>query len=601
MGTGASARVGKAEHDALTRGMLTESEAEEASGKILFSDGWLDELKSKVHDLFELEDPEGVSKTLQAYIGRADMDLLEGFEVARNCLAALDVAELISGCINRKMTAGHEFTKTPETFSLAMQLSQIVAAIHEVSQKCNRGHVKRICGANGWALHGLIFEMEDGTRFGQFLENDGRQIDLDDDKEVRNRGGRWERLSEGERVIFVEGHNCTNGYLAYRVRLQTNKSRWIAFESGHEEWKHTYFKYAAPEGEEIEDLILNRGFCEGICSVPFFDWKEDTDVVRSKLKEVAPHILETLAASAEHRGHSESKYALMHAEMLGMDHLDCFKKTRTMIFDQLSVPSYWDTSLMKGMEVSAGTGLSLSKDTDTNFWATVPLSDTEVQVLQSLVDASFRKRYTRDRKGATVPDALLVVKAVRVQNALNWMEYEKALADVKRDLAELKSKGSSVMVSVENLKTADILPKDEKFNLDLDANCAWLFHGTQDAAADAIIKGDFRIDKSGSNAGTLYGRGVYLAESCSKSDEYSAENSQGLRCMLLCRAILGNINYCAEKRPDPNRVAESCVSGPFHSVLGDREKVHNTFREFVVYDDDQVYPEYVFWYRRVYA
>lgn len=78
----------------------------------------------------------------------------------------------------------------------------------------------------------------------------------------------------------------------------------------------------------------------------------------------------------------------------------------------------------------------------------------------------------------------------------------------------------------------------------------WLFHGTSTEAATLITRGDFLVDKAGSNAGTLYGRGIYLAESCSKSDEYSRENADGHRCILLCRATLGNILYNDEVSPN---------------------------------------------------
>ena len=54
---------------------------------------------------------------------------------------------------------------------------------------------------------------------------------------------------------------------------------------------------------------------------------------------------------------------------------------------------------------------------------------------------------------------------------------------------------------------------------DKDTNTVWLFHGTSTEAAELITRGDFLVDKAGSNAGTLYGRGIYLAESCSKSDD----------------------------------------------------------------------------------
>ena len=36
----------------------------------------------------------------------------------------------------------------------------------------------------------------------------------------------------------------------------------------------------------------------------------------------------------------------------------------------------------------------------------------------------------------------------------------------------------------------------------------------------------------------------------------------------------------------------------YDSLLGDREKARGTFREFVVYDKDQIYPEYAIIYRR---
>ena len=75
----------------------------------------------------------------------------------------------------------------------------------------------------------------------------------------------------------------------------------------------------------------------------------------------------------------------------------------------------------------------------------------------------------------------------------------------------------------------------DKLALREDVNEALLFHGTSEAAAEAITNEDFRINLSGKNAGTLYGRGIYLAESCSKSDEYTEENAEGLRCLLLCR------------------------------------------------------------------
>merc|ERR1712023_383506 len=191
-------------------------------------------------------------------------------------------------------------------------------------------------------------------------------------------------------------------------------------------------------------------------------------------------------------------------------------------------------------------------------------------------DHSFRKKFTRDRKDGAVPDRLLVTRGQRCQNVQNWVEYSRRRWEIRGELKADKG----LTKSIENVKTAGVLPRADRFQLDSDANEEFLFHGTNDSAAEGITRGDFLVNLAGSNAGTLYGRGVYLAESCSKSDEYSAENSDGMRCMLLCRTTLGNVLYCDAVRPPVDYLVHLCVNGPFHSVLGDREKARGTFREF---------------------
>ena len=45
-------------------------------------------------------------------------------------------------------------------------------------------------------------------------------------------------------------------------------------------------------------------------------------------------------------------------------------------------------------------------------------------------------------------------------------------------------------------------------------------------------------------------------------------------------------------------LAQDGSPAEFHSVLGDREKVSGTFREFMVYQNEAVYPEWIIWYTR---
>merc|ERR1719456_1624595 len=45
---------------------------------------------------------------------------------------------------------------------------------------------------------------------------------------------------------------------------------------------------------------------------------------------------------------------------------------------------------------------------------------------------------------------------------------------------------------------------------------------------------------------------------------------------------------------------DKVTNGEHDSTLGDRTKAAGTFREFVVYNSDQVYPEYILMYSRKY-
>jgi hypothetical protein len=200
-----------------------------------------------------------------------------------------------------------------------------------------------------------------------------------------------------------------------------------------------------------------------------------------------------------------------------------------------------------------------------------------------------------------VPDSLQVVRGWRCQNLQNWAEYEEKKQSILQKLNKTGGLSGQGGYMWTDAKPEGLLPEtDDKFALDRSVNERFLFHGTSAVAANLITQGDFRIDKAGSNAGTLYGRGIYLAESCAKSDEYTTEDEDGLRYILVVRSCLGRMFYTAEATPDVDKLVHDCVSGPYDSVLGDREKCRGTFKEIMVYDDTQAYPEYIIVYRRSY-
>jgi hypothetical protein len=284
--------------------------------------------------------------------------------------------------------------------------------------------------------------------------------------------------------------------------------------------------------------------------------------------------------------------------------------------DAKLLPRYWDRTILRPKLVNIGAGLSLRKSENVykhvmgaehqseigdnymgyNMFCTQGLQQQELESFQKLFDCSFRKKFTRDRKDGAVPDRLLVTRGQRCQNVQNWVEYARRRWEIREELKADKG----LTKTIDNVKTAGVLPMVDRFQVDSHANEELLFHGTNDSAAESITRGDFLVNLAGSNAGTLYGRGIYLAESVSKSDEYTMENHCGERCILVCRATLGYVNYTDQVAPNVDALVQSCVQGPFHCVLGDREKCRGTYREIIVYDDDQVYPEYIIWYKRVY-
>eukprot|EP00929_Paragymnodinium_shiwhaense_P059752 TRINITY_DN29903_c0_g1_i1.p1 TRINITY_DN29903_c0_g1~~TRINITY_DN29903_c0_g1_i1.p1 ORF type:complete len:574 (+),score=129.57 TRINITY_DN29903_c0_g1_i1:163-1884(+) len=230
---------------------------------------------------------------------------------------------------------------------------------------------------------------------------------------------------------------------------------------------------------------------------------------------------------------------------------------------------------------------------------------------QRLLDLTYRKVYTRDRMGEGVPERLELMKVVAITNDDLWGKYVTRRELVRQEL-EVDSEGFEKYTfdtmapkaseedfgeSAESISEA--LAADFGEPLLSEVNEAFLFHGTSADAAQKITTNDFMISMAGSNAGTLFGRGLYLAENCTKSDEYTRPMDTGERCLLICRATLGRMFYWGEKETDPRMCEDKCLRDRYHAVLGDRKKCRGTFREVVIFDEEQVYPNYILTYRRV--
>ncbi|OLQ09056.1 TCDD-inducible poly [ADP-ribose] polymerase [Symbiodinium microadriaticum] len=178
------------------------------------------------------------------------------------------------------------------------------------------------------------------------------------------------------------------------------------------------------------------------------------------------------------------------------------------------LPADWDLqAFCNGKRLKGGLGGRKAS----TVVAFQPQPPEVVKAMQSVLDGTYRKVYTRDRRGAPIPDRFVVKDVHRVLNDQVWREYCDTREQIRSKLNGEKPSlpDGSHTVNVLQKGGLGALPP-----LDSEVNEHWLFHGTTAEAATGIAENDFRLDLSGSNAGTLYGKGIYLAENATKSDEY---------------------------------------------------------------------------------
>jgi len=216
-----------------------------------------------------------------------------------------------------------------------------------------------------------------------------------------------------------------------------------------------------------------------------------------------------------------------------------------------------------------------------------------------------------------VPTGYVLVTAYRNQNLDLWQKYSL----VKTAIVEECTRPSDVALEPKSVVTSGKILESALE----DAYNEWfLFHGTSAAKCKSICSSNFRLNLAGSGATwkdigatvglPLYGYGIYLAEHVTKSDEYSepipedesflpvGEDGQEFHAVILCRVLGGRTNVVTTNEIERDKLKADVFAGPYHSVFGDRVTTLNKpFREIVVYDKDQCYPEFLLVYARNYG
>jgi hypothetical protein len=225
---------------------------------------------------------------------------------------------------------------------------------------------------------------------------------------------------------------------------------------------------------------------------------------------------------------------------------------------------------------------------------------TVLQEFQRLVDHCFISKYTRDRKGGTIPKSLQLVRVVRVQNSTLLREYHARRDQIIDDLSDDDCRKSKEILTPDVRTGVLNQPLTVLPQLEDNAIERWVFHGTTPEGLEGITTASFDLKRAGTAAGSLYGAGIYCAGCSSKADEYTREDKNGIRGLLLCRASLGKILCTCELNPNIANLQNEKETRKCHTILGDRWRAAGTFREFVFSDNSQLYPEFILYYQRVY-
>lgn len=576
--------------------------------------------------------------------------------------AAKEVCETLAWLGLRTGGLFESAENTGVAYNAAKQMGAILHAVEQLLVEHQQPAVRRVAAvASRSAVRGLCLEMADGTRFGEcpnglwdggLAAADARWEVLDEGEhivEVKGLGAlalrqappaaaKAKARGAARRAAPSPGPSrgrspspapalpggAADECLAAGAVLCTNRGRHIQCGRGAV-GEGVPFSFKAELGSEVVEVLFNSQTCVGIRTTPrTVDWpQEKVEEVHSAFRLAAESVCNALLVASWKTGLHHGKYAQLQARRMGVKAKDMFVPDEVRQLQRrrsldIEPPRHWDAPAIDppsgtpGATASApdeapggGAGARLSE-----------LSAREVQALQDLFNATHIRRSSRLSK-AMVPSGMKVIRAARLQSPQAWANFVARREAIRTELQAVRSSGlpfvtsdrltdhhlAGLAAASSNLAKSLLGVQAEGVRAEGDAevNCSWLFHGLSSSSAEAILQPDFAIDRT--PTGRLYGHGIYFTESCGQADVLTlgAGSDDCVRCLLLCRCVLGNSLVDEEVLPDVVSLVGQCVAGAYHSVVGDRRKrCPDSFREFVVYDADQVYPEILIWYRRAY-
>jgi hypothetical protein len=186
-----------------------------------------------------------------------------------------------------------------------------------------------------------------------------------------------------------------------------------------------------------------------------------------------------------------------------------------------------------------------SNASDGDFHELVYMGVGESAVLNQILAESYLPRCTQDRPCPKVPSCARthfgcpcvqpegtcppglplgyrVHRLIRVESARAWRRYARR----RENICARRRDEELWRIEPPLLGEAAIRRRPHLFEpLQASVNEVYAWHGTSVRKALCIAREDYRLDLAGSGAGGMYGPGMYLAESCTKADEYARDDA----------------------------------------------------------------------------
>lgn len=281
------------------------------------------------------------------------------------------------------------------------------------------------------------------------------------------------------------------------------------------------------------------------------------------------------------------------------------------------VPSYWKNWKSGSLIREALTSIK----TITKDFITVTLDETDpvykaiINLIRKTWDGS-KVGQGKDAKGLETLN-YTNIRVTKIRRVENLQLFDKYVSRRKHIFIDTHKRQKSSCTAISNLpsSTGSTLTEDLRrchvFEDELcsEVNEHFFFHGTTRDTVDVICDGG--LDSRLGSHQAMYGAGIYGAESPTKADQYADpkdKRTKDGKKMILMRMVLGEGFLCTDQNPHKYRrppcadmkcLRDDCKTkshGSFDSVIGQSGRL---FREFVVYQPEQCYPEYVISYDRV--